>query len=294
MISIKELTYVVNSHLHKHNKMDADELFAEMKQHLDKKEPFIAGKIGGTELWALRTVEFGYREQAAESYQQLCNWSGFFSGNTDEWENLTGFAKVMKAAISNVDYLNRWQYSKDEYFVRNCCKKDMQDMDWFGITYQNRPIGEILKGRKVLVVTPFDAEVRDQYKRRTQVLGEEYLPEFELMTFKAVQTIAGAEDSRFRDWFEALDYMRERITDIDFDIALVGCGAYSLPICDAIKKSGKSAIHMGGDIQLLFGIMGKRWENDEFIGGLRNENWIYPYKTSIPKNSDSVEDGCYW
>ena len=294
MVCVKELMYAVGSHLYKHKKMEAEALFHEMKGRLDSKEPFVAGKIGGTELWALRTVEFGYHDQAQQAYEQLCNWSGFFSVQNDPMENLSAFAKVMKTSIGSIDYLNRWQYPKDEYFVQKYCRKDVKDIDWFGIVYENRPIGEILAGRKVIVVTPFDDEVRAQYQKRTQVLGEDYLPEFELKTFKAVQTIAGAKDSRFKEWFEALDYMCNRIRTIDFDIALVGCGAYSIPICDAIKQSGRSAIHMGGDIQILFGIMGKRWEEDKLIQSLRNENWIHPYETSIPKNSDSVEDGCYW
>ena len=57
---------------------------------------------------------------------------------------------------------------------------------------------------------------------------------------------------------------------------------------------GKSAIHMGGDLQLLFGIMGKRWEEDPFVQEMRNDYWIYPEKGDIPNNSNIVEDGCYW
>ena len=48
------------------------------------------------------------------------------------------------------------------------------------------------------------------------------MPEFELHTFKAVQTIAGVKDSRFNDWFEALDYMKNEIMKIDFDNSIIG------------------------------------------------------------------------
>ena len=47
---------------------------------------------------------------------------------------------------------------------------------------------------------------------------------------------------------------------MDFDIALLGCGCYGHPLCDFIRNElNKSAIYVGGGLQLLFGVMGKRW-----------------------------------
>lgn len=294
MIGAREIPYALTSFLNKKEKIGADELFLELNKRLDSGDPFIAGKIGGTELWALRSQEFSYSAQIMDSYNQLCNWSGFFSNNPDAAENMQRFTGLLKQSLASIDYLNRWEYSKDEYFVRKYCSKDVKDIDWLGLEYRGKPIGEILRRRKVLAVTPFDQEVRDQYAIRELVHSDKYLPEFSLKTYKAVQTIAGTVDPRFSDWFEALDYMCEGIADMDFDIALVGCGAYSIPICASIKKTGRSAVHLGGDLQLVFGIMGKRWEDDELINSLRNEHWIYPYESSKPKNLKQVEDGCYW
>lgn len=294
MVGVKELLYIALSYTAKKNKMPAGILLPELEKRLDNHEPFVAGKIGGFELWAMRVAEFGYTKENVEVYDKLCNNAGFFSCSNDISNDLRKYTEVMKKTIGNVDYLIRWQYPKEEYFIRRYCSEEVKDIDWLGVVYQNHPIGRILMGRKVLVVTPFDEEVRDQYKVRTQVYGEDYLPEFSLRTFKAVQTIAGTVDARFCDWFEALEYMCNRIIDIDFDVALVGCGAYSLPICAAIKDAGKSAIHMGGDVQLLFGIMGKRWEDNEFVNTHKNSSWIYPYEGSVPVHAGSVEDGCYW
>ena len=47
---------------------------------------------------------------------------------------------------------------------------------------------------------------------------------------------------------------------MDFDIALLGCGCYGHPLCDFIRNElNKSAIYIGGGLQLLFGVMGGRW-----------------------------------
>tara|TARA_B110000114_G_scaffold19484_1_gene18639 strand:+ start:6118 stop:6291 length:174 start_codon:yes stop_codon:yes gene_type:complete len=50
------------------------------------------------------------------------------------------------------------------------------------------------------------------------------LPKFELITLKSVQSAAGIKPP-FKDWFAALEYMEKQISNIDFDICLLGCGA---------------------------------------------------------------------
>ncbi|MDO4763882.1 MAG: hypothetical protein Q4A00_05820 [Flavobacteriaceae bacterium] len=120
------------------------------------------------------------------------------------------------------------------------------------------------------------------------------LPNFELKTLKAIQTIAG-EKSEFKTWFDALESMKEQIDNIDFDIAIIGCGAYGFPLASYIKDIGKQAIHLGGVTQLLFGIKGKRWEAWSHYQELRadnGKNWIRAKE--IPADYKKVEGGCYW
>ena len=42
--------------------------------------------------------------------------------------------------------------------------------------------------------------------------------------------------------------MSEEIAKIDFDIALIACGAYGFPLASRIKNMGKIAIHCGGPL----------------------------------------------
>ncbi len=299
MIGLREMPFYLRSYTYKHNKMDSDALFSEMNLRLDKRDPFVAGKIGGFELWAMRVAEFGYTKEEKVAFEKLCINAGFFTNDGDITEssikrNLQLYSEKMLDVISDLDYLIRWQYPKEEYFIKKYCNRKLADIDWFGVTYQEKPIGTILRGRKVLVISPFAELVKEQYAKRKLIYSDEYLPEFDLQTYKAVQTIAGNKDQRFANWFEALDYMADEVTKMDFDIALVGCGAYSLPLCSAIKRAGKSAVHMGGDVQLLFGIMGKRWEDSSFVQQLKNEYWVYPSKNDVPRGAEKVEDACYW
>ena len=84
------------------------------------------------------------------------------------------------------------------------------------------------------------------------------------------------------------------IDDVDFDIAIIGAGAYGLPLCSYVKLKGKKAIHMGGATQILFGIKGMRWDSHEYISKLYNENWIRANSEETPINSNKVEGGSYW
>ena len=104
----------------------------------------------------------------------------------------------------------------------------------------------------------------------------------------AVNSIGGGSD--YSSWFDALEAMKDEIDRKDFDIALLGCGAYGFPLAAHIKRIGKKAIHMGGSLQLLFGIYGKRWENYPYI----NDAWIRPRVVDRPKGFENVEKGCYW
>jgi hypothetical protein len=121
------------------------------------------------------------------------------------------------------------------------------------------------------------------------------LPDFELKTIKAVQTVAG-EKSEHSSWFTALDYMKIQMDAIDYDVAIIGCGAYGLPLAAHAKRKGKKAIHLAGVTQLLFGIKGKRWEN--YIvwpyKNLFNDHWIRPGEHERPQNAQVVEGACYW
>ena len=88
--------------------------------------------------------------------------------------------------------------------------------------------------------------------------------------------------------------MKEQMHMTDFDVAVIGCGAYGMPLAVEAKRMGKIAVHMGGATQLLFGIIGNRWMDNNTIMKFYNENWTRPDSTEVPQRSKVVEDACYW
>jgi hypothetical protein len=208
--------------------------------------------------------------------------------------------------IPSIDLLGSFQYYEKFMPLReDVYKVQLETLYPFFVP---KPWTLALKGKKVLVVHPFDKSIRDQYLKRDKLfVNEGVLPEYELITLRAVQSIGGARVP-YENWFDALKYMEDKISSIDFDICILGCGAYGLPLAAHVKRLGKKSIHLGGGVQLLFGIKGKRWEkqyenvwnyrpneeiNTNYID-LFNDNWIYPGADERPVNAIKVEDACYW
>ena len=163
--------------------------------------------------------------------------------------------------------------------------------------YHENPWSEALAGKVVLVIHPFADAITKQYEQNRAKLfaDSKILPTFILKTIKAVQSIAdNKQQTPFKDWFEAHSHMCNQINATDFDVAIIGAGAYGLPLASHVKSLGKQAIHMCGATQILFGVFGSRWETNPIINGFQNAHWIRPSADETPKGAGKVENACYW
>ena len=220
----------------------------------------------------------------------------FFPTKTDQRSQ---FCEMMENDIPLLDILGSW-LPQEQYFeeqLRNCIRVDLELLNPF---FSKEPWTKALEHKKILVVHPFSKSIQSQFKKREFLFSnEDILPEFELITFKPVYGLGKHNNSQFDDWFDALYHMEAEIDKIDYDICLIGCGAYGFPIAAHVKRMGKKAVHMGGSLQLLFGIRGRRWENtsynDQYIYSvLMNRHWVRPCKEEIPRQANIIEQGCYW
>jgi hypothetical protein len=160
--------------------------------------------------------------------------------------------------------------------------------------YFCNPWSELLSGKNILVIHPFEETIINQYRKKDFIFkNKKVLVDFNLKTIKSEQTNGGGtKDSK--PFVDSLDIMKSKIDKIDFDIALIGCGAYGLLLSDYIKEKKKQAIHIGGGLQILFGIKGKRWDVHDDVKLLYNENWCRPRDDEKTINYNVVEGGTYW
>ncbi len=271
---------------------------------IESSKPFLACRFGNTELQTvvgnLKVKLLGHSKEADEYldkwFTRLGKDSGFFPV---DYQYLDKFTDCILHAAGQADLLAMWHLNMEDFVIEQYANQaDLTFLfrlePWL---YNGRPWSAALKGKKVLVIHPFEDTIRAQYERRDKLFpGTDILPEFKLHTLKAIQTLCGEKDERFGTWFDALDYMYREAMKIDFDIAIIGCGAYGMPLAAMLKEAGKQAIHLGGATQLLFGIKGRRWEENypSKIATCFNEYWVYPDESEKPKNASTVEMGCYW
>jgi len=95
-------------------------------------------------------------------------------------------------------------------------------------------------------------------------------------------------------WQQAADHVVEEVVKSGAKVALIGCGGLGMIIGSRLKARGISAIVLGGAIQVLFGIKGKRWATHDVISRLWDDQWVWPSRDEIPAWSALVEGGCYW
>lgn len=276
------------------NNQEANRL---IKEKIESGEPFMAARFGSVELNTLVKNEYkiSKNKKSRQAFDRLNSNAGFFPNDA---KLLPRWCDLMKECCKSADLLGVWSVEMEDYIVENYCgSAQLCRLSALEPWYSNNPWSVALKGKKVLVIHPFEQTILNQYRlnRKDIFKGTEILPEFEkLYTLKAVQTIAGEVDERFSNWFEALDWMYGEAMKLDFDVALIGCGAYGFPLAAKLKNAGKQAIHMGGATQLYFGIKGKRWDNMENINRWYNDSWVRPSGEEQPKRKNTIEGGCYW
>lgn len=261
-------------------------------------KPFFTGRLGANELFCLSTFDFERKYKYEKSLSQMQMCAGFFPPTMEMGMK---FKELMLSSIPQADLMGIWMLAFEDYYLNKYGKKNLKTtylLDLEPWSAPETPWSSALQRKKVLVIHPFVHTIQEQYKKREFIFpGTNILPEFELKTLKAVQTIAGEKDERFETWFDALNWMYEEALKIDFDVAIIGCGAYGFPLAAKLKQAGKQAIHLGGATQLLFGIKGKRWEKNtafSYVQKFFNEAWVYPGAEDKPKQANKVEGGCYW
>lgn len=177
---------------------------------------------------------------------------------------------------------------KNEYieFLENNLKKDI-------LLYNYHVFEEPLnflqafktfaQNKKILVISPFSESIQSQKKNLNKLFANYTYPDFELLTYKTPLTFNDKNkayvDFPHQNWFETVKAMCEDISKIDFDIALMGCAAYTLPLGAHIKKMGKKGMYVGGILQVCFGVMGQRWIGQHYY--LKNKDaFVFPIETT--------------
>lgn len=296
-------SYHYDDNVVRHSNFDAQQL---IKDYLNSDKPCMIARFGSVELQSV--VDYLYPAT-------LKNVLPFIKGSIPSWgyapstkrtmhinagffpptrSMLNQFGKLMVDCMKEVDLLGSWRLEEDIVmnYMPNVKRVPLPDLEPY---YFDNPWTTALEGKRVLIIHPFEDTIRKQHARLDKLFADKQMtPNYELLTIKAVQSIAGNKPEEFNDWFEALDWMKGEIDKKDFDIAIIGCGAYGFPLAAYVKQIGKKAIHLGGAVQYMFGICSNAAEQNPQLKPLMNEYWVYPSAKETPKGIEKVEDSRYW
>lgn len=263
---------------------------------IESNMPFFVGRFGSVEMSIINEyykIQLGFQSDYSATVKKTAMFNAGIFSNTKN--DLDYFSKIMLNSIETIDCFGLWNDRQELLTVKKYAKQCIPMLLFCLEPYYDVDSSwtHALKNKKVLIIHPFVETIKEQFQNKNKLFTIDFWPECEWKYFKAVQTIAGTKDERFANWSEALEYMKAEISCIDFDIAIIGCGAYGFPLAAYIKSIGKQAIHLGGATQLLFGIKGKRWEQ-AYVSRFFNRFWKRPSSSEKPKESLAVENGCYW
>lgn len=256
-------------------------------------QPILVSRIGNTEgrivgEWLFRAARYGRLTQ-----KQAHQNAGIFPVSD---QLLTRFSEIYSASLEEVDILGFWQTTYQARWLDTLSWPPLLvPLEALEPYFYPKPWSTSLAGLRILVVHPFAESIASQYRLKRHALfpNSEILPEFELEVLAPPQTLAPATGG-YSDWEDAFNTLVAKVLERRFDVALLGCGAYGLPLGAAIKRNGRKAIHLGGSLQLLFGIRGRRWDALPLFQPLWNEAWVRPSALETPQSAKAVDAGCYW
>ena len=160
---------------------------------------------------------------------------------------------------------------------------------------------QLLSGHRVAVVSSFTETMKSQISKLHEIWGIRGVipPDIDwcwVQTGYPPSVALGFNEwpLGIKSWSDAVDYAVSEVMGQGARFAIIGCGGLGMPIAKALKDRGVIAIVLGGAIQNLFGIKGRRWVNHEIISKFWNEAWVWPSAKETPGNARGIEGGCYW
>jgi hypothetical protein len=274
--------------------------------------PFFIGRNGTIEIEVLFFWLTNRRGGAQRSYptrllEQIQRNAGIFPGtpeSIDEWceaytdvlTGMTGGAAGWFAPTFNAE-----KAILDTY-APNAFRTPLRSLEPYYM-----PAGlrwtEKLVGKRVAVVSSFADTMQAQINRADKIwtgAEEGLLPQDVKWNFirtgyaPTVSQGNASWPSSVNTWQEAVNHVVTSVILSQSEIALVGCGGLGMIIAGRLKEAGISTIVLGGAIQVLFGIKGRRWASHDIISRFWNDSWVSPSATEIPGAAGSIEGGCYW
>ncbi len=260
-------------------------------------EPQAIGKLGSGETLAIRKylVTKGKVDAAGRSAYYWQTSANCIVFPASYWMYTRYCRYMLDEVLPEVTLMSVWfNHGEPGIVNRYCPNSGLVDLLALEPYQRETPWWNALAGKRILAISPFCDTICSQHLHLTRIWAEtQVMPQFTLDCVR-VPYHHSLMAPKHQDWFETLHALETEMSDKCFDIALIGASAYSLPLAVHAKKLGKQGIHLGGALQLFFGICGRRWDHNPDVMRLMNEYWVRPLPEETPDNHLQMENGAYW
>jgi hypothetical protein len=288
-----------------------------ISEFIQRNRPFLIGRHGTIEIETLffwLTMRRGsppHREYPARIVHQIqCN-AGVFpatDSSIDSW--CEGYVKALRELDGGAAGWYKPTAATENTFLTqyapNSFRVPLRSLEPYYVSPKYRWT-QHLAGKRVAVVSSFaDTIMKQVWGEKTSQIwrgAQEGLLSgltdvnwtFIRTGYAPITALGRAEwPPEVGNWEEAVDHVVRRVQANQADIALIGCGGLGMVIAGRLKALGISSIVLGGAIQVLFGIRGRRWQTHDVISKFWNDAWVWPAADEIPGGANMVEGGCYW
>lgn len=274
---------------------------------IENNQNFMIPRIAGIE------NEFSMLGDLIKTFGMNSEFNNIFKKNCYKMKNNAGikfvsfesvilYSQMYIDAFKNCEMYFGWEmyggmdYIKQSYeYIKNKTNKSIiwaSALDIYHYIYAC-PWTLALKGKKILIISSFSKSIETKIPIREKIYGIDLFPECEIITITPPQTQGNQESDEFHI---ELQKFTSTLDSLEYDIALVSCGGYGNLVCNYIYNKGKSAIYVGGVLQMYFGILGSRWliDRQDVVRLFLNEHWSKPGGEEKPKGYENIEGGCYW
>ena len=266
-----------------------------LEKNLNCGTPKLIARIGGNELDFMYNYSLLGKGISKHLLNELKVTAGVFDIESDETKNY--LSHQYKIAMSNIDVLVSWRKEERYFNFNNSSVINLTDLEIFRAKF---PFTRSLTGN-ILIINPFIDSIKYQVncaeKNNEGTAFKLFnFSKVQFIYFKPLQTHGFSNKKEINNWSTALEYQKKQIAKLDFDVALISCGAYGLPLGNFIKSElNKNAVVVGGVLQLYFDIIGRRWENNRRVmNSLHKKSIIRPSISEKPINHTEIESSAYF
>ena len=159
----------------------------------------------------------------------------------------------------------------------------------------------LLRGKRLLIVAPFADFLRERatqetFERVWSRIGKRWFHPAQVESVEFPYGFDPATQARHPTALALCDWICSRIDAREFDVALIAAGGLAIPLAAHVKRSGRIGVSLGGHLQVLFGVLGRRWRlRESWSRRYFNDAWIdMPERYRPPHWQQLTDGGAYW